>query len=384
MQNKTKINIPFNHPYFNGNEKKYIEEVLSSGFVSGDRKYTKIVQETLETNFNLTKTLLTTSCSTALDMSAMLLNLQNGDEVIMPSFTFVSTANAIVLQNAKPVFVDVDDYLNIDLNKIEEKITSRTRAIYPVHYAGCSCDMDKLMNIAQKHNLKVIEDAAQAVNAKYKNKYLGSIGDMGTYSFHETKNFVCGEGGALIINNDQYIDRAEIIREKGTNRSKFFKGFVDKYTWCDIGSSYLPSDILAAVLQAQLENKDIITKKRKQVFDRYVNGLKKLEEREILSIIKIPEYNTPNYHIFYFLLNDVNTRDSLLSYLKNNGIGAVFHYIPLHTSIMGKKLGYKLGDLPVSESVSERLIRLPIFASLTDTEVDYIINSIYTYFKERK
>lgn len=382
MQNK--INIPFNRPYFNGNEKKYIEEVLSSGFVSGDRKYTKIIQETLETNFNLKKTLLTTSCSTALDMSAMLLNLQEGDEVIMPSFTFVSTANAIVLQKAKPIFVDVDDYLNIDLNKIEEKITSRTRAIYPVHYAGCSCDMDKLMHIAKKHNLKVIEDAAQAVDAKYKNKYLGSIGDMGTYSFHETKNFVCGEGGALIINNDQYIDRAEIIREKGTNRSKFFKGFVDKYTWCDIGSSYLPSDILAAVLQAQLENKDIITKKRKQVFDRYVNGLKKLEEREILSIIKIPEYNTPNYHIFYFLLNDVNTRDSLLSYLKNNGIGAVFHYIPLHTSIMGEKLGYKLGDLPVSESVSERLIRLPIFASLTDTEVDYIIDSIYTYFKERK
>lgn len=382
MQNK--INIPFNRPYFNGNEKKYIEEVLSSGFVSGDRKYTKIVQETLETNFNLKKTLLTTSCSTALDMSAMLLNLQEGDEVIMPSFTFVSTANAIVLQKAKPIFVDVDDYLNIDISKIEENITSRTRAIYPVHYAGCSCDMDKLMNIAQKYNLKVIEDAAQAVDAKYKNKYLGSIGDMGTYSFHETKNFVCGEGGALIINNEQYIDRAEIIREKGTNRSKFFKGFVDKYTWCDIGSSYLPSDMLAAVLQAQLENKDIITKKRKQVFDRYVNGLKKLEEREILSIIKIPEYNTPNYHIFYFLLNDVNTRDSLLSYLKNNGIGAVFHYIPLHTSIMGEKLGYKLGDLPVSESVSERLIRLPIFASLTDTEVDYIIDSIYTYFKERK
>ena len=256
-------NIPFNKPYFKNRELDYIKEVIESGLVSGDRKYTKIVQEYMENTFCTTKVLLTTSGSSALDMSAILLDLKEGDEVIMPSFTFVSTANAVVLRGAKPVFVDVDETLNIDVTKIEEKITPKTKAIYPVHYAGCSCDMDKVMNLAKKYNLKVVEDAAQAVDAKYKDKYLGTIGDMGAYSFHETKNFVCGEGGAITINNGQYIERAEIIREKGTNRAKFFKGFVDKYTWCDLGSSYLPSDILSAILYAQLKNKEEIKKKRK-------------------------------------------------------------------------------------------------------------------------
>lgn len=373
--------IPFNKPYKSKNEIQYIREVVESGLVSGDRKYTKLVQQYIDEIFNVKDTLLTTSCSTALDMSAILLDLKEGDEVILPSFTFVSTANAIIMQNAKPVFIDVDETLNIDINQIESKITKKTKAIYPVHYAGCSCDMDKLINIAKKHNLKVVEDAAQAVDAKYKNRYLGSIGDMATYSFHETKNFVCGEGGALILNDKQYLDRAEIIREKGTNRSKFFKGFVDKYTWCDKGGSYLPSDILAAMLYAQLQDKEIITQKRGYVFDRYYKGLEDLEKEGLLKRIKIPAYNTTNYHIFYIILNDAKTRDNMLNYLKGNKIGAVFHYIPLHLSPMGRKMGYKTGDFPVSETLSECLIRLPLFADLSDENIDYILSKIHDFFK---
>lgn len=376
MQNK----IPYNKPYLTGKEKTYIEEVLESGLVSGDRKYTKLVQELLEKTFNIKKVLITTSCSTALDMSALLLNLKEGDEVILPSFTFVSTANAIVMQKIKPIFVDIDETLNIDITKLEEKITPKTKAIYPVHYAGCSCDMDKLMEIAKSYNLKVIEDAAQAVDAKYKDKYLGTIGDMGTYSFHETKNFVCGEGGALLINDESYIERAEIIREKGTNRSNFFKGFVDKYTWCDIGGSYLPSDILAAMLYAQIEDKDIISEKRKFVFDRYNEALAELENKEKLKRIKIPLYNKTNHHIFYIILPDGNIRDNLLKYLKESGIGAVFHYIPLHLSTMGANMGYKEGDFPLSEDLSTRLIRLPIYAGMTSEQIDYVTEKIYEFF----
>lgn len=374
--------IPFNKPYKAKNELKYIEDVVSSGLVSGDRKYTKLAQQYLDETYQVRNSLLTTSCSTALDMSAILLNLQDGDEVILPSFTFVSTANAIIMQNAKPVFIDVDETLNVDINQIESKITKNTKAIYPVHYAGCSCDMDKLMDIAQKHNLKVVEDAAQAVNAKYKDKYLGSIGDMATYSFHETKNFVCGEGGALILNNEQYLDRAEIIREKGTNRSKFFKGYIDKYTWCDKGGSYLPSDILAAMLYAQLQDSKIITQKRGYAFNRYNKGLEDLENLGLLKRIKIPTYNTTNYHIFYIILNDSKTRDDLLKYLKVNNIGAVFHYIPLHLSPMGKKMGYKEGNFPMSERLSECLIRLPLFADLDDEKIDYILDRIHDFFRK--
>jgi len=375
-------NIPFNKPCFQGKELDYIKEVMESGLVSGDRKYTKIVQEYMEKIFSLKKVLLTTSGSSALDMSAILLNLKENDEVIMPSFTFVSTANAVVLRGAKPVFVDVDETLNIDVNKIEEKITSKTKAIYPVHYAGCSCDMDKLIKLAKKHNLVVVEDAAQAVDAKYKDRYLGSIGDIGAYSFHETKNFVCGEGGAITINDEKYIERAEIIREKGTNRSKFFKGYVDKYTWCDIGSSYLPSDILSAILYAQLEKKDEITQKRKNVFEKYYNGMAELENKGILKRIKIPEFNTPNYHIFYTIFETSEIRDKLLEYLKGKGISAVFHYIPLHVSDMGKKLGYKRGDFKISEQYSERLVRLPLFADLKEDEINYIIDTVYKFFKK--
>ena len=314
-------------------------------------------------------------------MSAILLDLKEGDEVILPSFTFVSTANAIIMQNATPVFVDVDDTLNIDINQIEKHITPKTKAIYPVHYAGCSCDMDKLIQLAEHYNLKVVEDAAQAVDAKYKNKYLGSIGNISTYSFHETKNFVCGEGGAIILNDSSYLDRAEIIREKGTNRSKFFKGFVDKYTWCDKGGSYLPSDILAAMLYAQLEEKDIITQKRGSAFNKYYIALEDLEKKEKLKRIKIPAFNTTNYHMFYIILNSPDERDKLLAYLKMNNIGAVFHYIPLHLSPMGISMGYHEGDLPISETSSKCLIRLPLFADITDEEIYYIIEKIYDFFK---
>lgn len=375
--------IPYCLPYFAGNEQKYVLEVLQSGHVSGDKKYTKLVQEYFKNTFSIPHLLLTTSGSTALDMTAILLNLKAGDEVIMPSYTFVSTANAVLMRGAKPVFVEVDETLNIDISKIEEKITKKTKAIYPVHYAGCSCDMDKLLAIAKKYHLFVAEDAAQAVNAKYKDKYLGTLGDLGAYSFHETKNFVCGEGGALVINNQEYLERAEIIREKGTNRSKFFKGFVDKYTWCDMGGSYLPSDLLSAVLLAQLEQKDIITEKRKIICERYRNNLAELEKKGVLSMMKIPAYNTPNYHIFYILLQDGEQRDTLLAHLKKEKISAVFHYIPLHTSKMGEKLGYKKGDFPLSVDLSERIIRLPLFASLAGEQIDYICEKIYKFLGEQ-
>jgi dTDP-4-amino-4,6-dideoxygalactose transaminase len=373
--------IPYCSSYFAGNEQKYVLDVLQSGLVSGDRKYTKLVQEYFKNQFSIPDILLTTSGSTALDMTAILLNLKAGDEVIMPSYTFVSTANAVLMRGARPVFVEIDETLNIDISKIEEKITKKTKAIYPVHYAGCSCDMDNLLVLARKYRLFVVEDAAQAVNAKYKDRYLGTLGDLGAYSFHETKNFVCGEGGALAVNNHEYLERAEIIREKGTNRSKFFKGFVDKYTWCDMGGSYLPSDLLSAVLLAQLEQKDIITEKRKVICERYRNNLTELEKKGFLSMMKIPEYNTPNYHIFYILLQDGAQRDALLAHLKSEKIGAIFHYIPLHTSKMGAKLGYKREDFPLSVNLSERIIRLPLFAGLAAEQADYICEKIITFFR---
>lgn len=375
--------IPFNKPFIAQNEKKYVLDAIDSGFISGDRKYSKLSQNLLKDTFNLKSVLLTTSCSTALDMSAILLDLQKDDEVILPSYTFVSTANAIVMQNAKPVFVDVDDYLNIDISKIEEKITKKTKAIFPVHYAGCSCDMDKLIELSKTFKLKIVEDAAQAVNAKYKDKYLGSLGCMGTYSFHETKNFTCGEGGALILNDENFLDRAEIIREKGTNRSKFFKGFVDKYTWCDKGGSYLPSDILSSILYSQIEDMSTITRKREYAFNKYNEGLKDLENAEKLKCIKIPKYNQTNYHIFYIMVNSLQTRDELLKHLKLNNIGAVFHYIPLHLSPMGIKMGYKEGDLPKAEHYSNCLIRLPLFADITDNQINYIIEKIHDFFKQK-
>jgi len=370
--------IAFNKIYYTSKELEYMGQAIESSKISGDGSFTKRAQELIEKKFNAKKVLLTTSASTALDMAAILLNLKENDEVIMPSFTFVSSANAVLLRGAKPIFVDINpDNLNIDVDRIEEKINSKTKAIMPVHYAGYSCDMGKLLYIAKKHSLKIIEDAAQGVNAKYKSEYLGTIGDIGCYSFHETKNYTCGEGGAIVLNDETLIERAEIIREKGTNRSKFFRGEIDKYTWVDIGSSFVISDILAAFLLAQLERMDETLEKRKNIYNMYFEGLKYLEKKGLMRLPKIPQYSSPNYHIFYILLNSNKIRNKLMDKLKNKGIQAIFHYIPLHQSPMGNKLGYKKGDFPVTESVSENILRLPLHLHLTEKDVDYIIKTIY-------
>lgn len=371
--------ISFNKHYIAKNQNEYINDCFERNKISGDGYYTKKATQFLEQRFNIGKALLTTSCSTALDISAILIDLKEGDEVIMPSYTFVSTANAVVLRGAKPIFAEIDEQtLNINVNDIENKITKRTKAIFTVHYAGVSCDMDKVSEIANKNKLFVIEDAAQGVNAKYKDRYLGAIGDIGCYSFHETKNYSCGEGGALLINrNEEFSDRAEIIREKGTNRSKFFRGEVDKYSWVDIGSSYLMSDILSATLYSQFEELDFINHSRKNIYEQYFNELKILEDKGIIKLPVIPKYSTSNYHMFYILLNSENERDYLMNELRKRGIYAVFHYVPLHNSKMGNKLGYSQGDLPVTENLSSRILRLPMYVELNHREIHYIIESIY-------
>lgn len=375
--------ILFNKAYIPKQALKYVNDAISRQ-ISGDGFYTKKVHEFIEKTFSVRKVLMTTSCSSALDMAGILLDLKDDDEVILPSYTFVSTANPIVMQGAKPVFADIlEETLNIDPKDIRRKITAKTKAIFPVHYAGVSCDMDSITQIAREYNLKVVEDAAQGVNAKYRNMYLGTIGDIGCYSFHETKNYSCGEGGAILINTDdqELIERAEIIREKGTNRSKFFRGQVDKYTWVDVGSSFLPSDILAAILIAQFERMDFINSKRRQIYTYYYQSLKFLEIAGLLRLPIIPDQCTSNYHLFYLLLSSELERDSLMFFLKEKGISAIFHYIPLHTSPMGKKMGYKVGDLPVTEDISKRLLRLPLYFGLTSSETQYITSSIYQYFK---
>ncbi len=372
--------VPFNKPSFAGNELNYISEAISRMHISGDGYFTKKCSELLERKFNAKKVLLTTSCTHALELAALLLGLKEGDEVIVPSYTFVSTVNAFVLRGAKPVFVDIRyDTKNIDENLIEEKITENTKAIFVVHYAGISCNMDKIMNIAKRHGLYVVEDAAQAVNAKYKDTYLGTIGAFGCYSFHETKNYICGEGGALVINDEKFIERAEIIREKGTNRSKFFRGEVDKYTWVDVGSSYLPSDILAAFLYAQLEKLEELNIKRKEIYKRYFSAFETILKDRRTNLPIIPDECTSNYHMFYLLLESEELRDDLISCLKKQNIMSVFHYVPLHLSLMGRTFGYKPGDLPVTEEVSRRLVRLPFYNSMTCEEQDLVIDNISKY-----
>ncbi len=374
--------IPFNKPSFTGSELKYINDSVSNQHISGDGLYTQKCSALMEQKFNAKKILLTTSCTHALELASILIDLKEGDEIIVPSYTFVSTVNAFMLRGAKPVFVDIRlDTKNIDENLIEEKITSRTKAIFPVHYAGISCDMDKINDIAKRNNLYVIEDAAQGVNAKYKNNYLGTIGTFGCYSFHETKNFMCGEGGAIIINDERFIERAEIVREKGTNRSKFFRGEIDKYTWVDIGSSYLPSDILAAFLYAQLESMDAITNTRKIIYNKYIEGFKDLEKEGRVLLPVIPENCLSNYHMFYILTEDETQRDRLINYLKKQEIVSVFHYVPLHSSPIGLNLGYSVGDLPVTEDVSKRLLRLPFYNDLTDDKQDYIISNVTAFLR---
>ncbi len=377
----SKLKIPFNRPFLAGKELFYIAQSVLGGHTAGDGPFTKKCQNLLEDKFGAKKVLLTTSCTTALEMAAILCEIKPGDEVILPSFTFVSTANAFYMRGAKLVFVDIQkDTLNMDVSKIEEVITNQTKVIVPVHYAGIGCKMDAIMDIANRHNLYVVEDAAQGVNAKYSDKYLGTIGDIGTYSFHETKNYICGEGGAIVINNENFIERVEIIREKGTNRSKFFRGEVDRYTWVDIGSSYLPSDILAAFLYAQLENMEQINKRRGELFDFYYKALIPLVNDGKLRLPYVSSECETNSHLFYIILKDEKTRDGLMDFLKSKGILAVFHYLPLHLSQIGRSMGYTDDQLPVTESMSCRLLRLPFYHDMNKREQQEVVDSIKAFF----
>lgn len=374
--------IPFNKPYFTGNETKYITESVESGKISGDGKYTKLCHDYFENKFGFKKCLLTTSCTDALEMTAILIGIQPGDEVIVPSYTFVSTANAFVLRGAKIVFADSrDDRPGIDEKSIRSLVTAKTKAIVPVHYAGIACDMEEIMNIANEFNLYVIEDAAQAIDSYFtfsngETKPLGSIGDFGTFSFHETKNIMCGEGGMLAINNEKFIDRAEIIREKGTNRSKFFRGEVNKYGWVDIGSSFLPSDIISAFLYAQLENLNVIQKRRCEVWDFYNSNLKDIAEIEVPVV---PSNSTNNAHMFYILLDSVESRDKLIEDLKSNGIWAVFHYQSLHKSSFFEDQ-YEGKELVNSEKYTDCLLRLPLYFELTSDNLTKIVETIKEFF----
>ena len=380
-QNNTMI--PFNKPYLSGNELDYIKQSIDSGCISGNGEFTRKCHWFFKERYGFDKCLLTTSCTDALEMASILLDVKDGDEIIMPSFTFVSTANPFVLRGAKIVFADSSAlHPNIDVEKIEGLITSKTKAIVPVHYAGIACMMDKIMAIADQYNLFVVEDAAQSIASYYNDRPIGSIGHLAAFSFHETKNIVCGEGGMLVINDDCFIKRAEIIWEKGTNRAEFYRGEVDKYGWKDIGSSFLPSDIVAAYLFAQLENIETIQSKRKSIWRQYHDGLKELEDDEFIKLPYIPEYATNNAHLFYILCRNQSIRNELLSFLKNNHINAVFHYLPLHRSDFYSGIH---GDrqLPWCDYYSECLIRLPIYCELSEKNIEKIIGCIYEYFRRR-
>lgn len=382
------MNIKFTKPFYSGKELEYLQDVIKNEKdIAGDGEYTQKVHNYFEKKYGVARALMTTSATTALEFAVRLLNLEQDDEILVPSFTFSSTVNAILVNFVKPVFVDVtEDTLNIDPDDIERKITKKTKAIMVVHYAGVACDMDRIMKIAKKFNLKVIEDAAQCIEAKHKNKYLGTIGDFGCLSFHGTKNVVSGEGGLLLINtkDEKVIRRAEIIREKGTNRTEFMLGQVDKYTWVDIGSSILPSDLLSAVLYAQLENVSKNIKKRLTIYNKYSTALKSFQNQRLIKLPTLPKYSNHNAHIFYILLSDNENRNFLLKFLKEKGIGATFHYVPLHSSPYGRKMGYKAEDLPVTESIAGRLLRLPLHAGMTVEEVKYVINMVKKGLEEIK
>ncbi|MBR6344206.1 MAG: dTDP-4-amino-4,6-dideoxygalactose transaminase [Lachnospiraceae bacterium] len=376
--------INFNVPPFTGKEMEYIKECVDNQKICGDGKYTKKCNEWLEKRTGVTKALLTTSCTHATEMAALLAGIKEGDEVIMPSYTFVSTADAFVLRGAKAVFVDIrPDTMNIDETKIENAITDRTKAIVPVHYAGVSCEMDTITDIAKRHNLLVIEDAAQGIMSTYKGKALGSIGDFGCYSFHETKNYSMGEGGALLLKGDRYIEQAEIIREKGTDRSKFFRGQVDKYRWIDYGSSYLPSDMNAAYLYAQLEMADEINSYRLNIWNTYYEGLKDLQSEGILELPTVPEGCVHNAHMFYIKAKDFDERTKLIAFLKENDILSVFHYIPLHTAPAGMKYGEFRGEDKYTTKESERLTRLPLYYGLTKEQNEYIIDKVREFYGKK-
>ncbi len=374
--------IGFNVPIYMDESINCIKKATENRKICGDGEFTKKCSELMEEKFNAQKILLTTSCTSALEMAAILLDIQPGDEVILPSYTFVSTADAFVMVGAKIVFVDINPKtMNIDENKIEEAITSKTKAIVVVHYAGISPDMDRIMKIAKEHNLKVVEDSAQGVMAKYKDKYLGTIADLGCYSFHETKNYSMGEGGAIVINDPELIERAEIIREKGTNRNKFFRGEIDKYTWVDYGSSYLPSELNCAYLYPQLKEAEMINNDRLTSWNYYKDGLKELEKDGCITLQYVPEYSEHNAHMFYIKAKNLEERTMLIEYLKSKGIQAVFHYIPLHTSPAGMRFGVFFGEDKYTTSESEKLVRLPMYYGLTRKEQDEVINAIKEFYK---
>lgn len=377
-----KIMISFNVPPYIGKELEYINEAIENNRkLCGDGPFTKKCNSWFEENFSTPKALLTTSCTHALEMAALLADTKAGDEIIAPSFTFVSTVNAFVLRGAKIVFVDIrPDTMNIDENLIEDAISDKAKALVPVHYAGVSCEMDKIMELAKRHNLYVIEDAAQGVMSEYKGQALGTIGDFGAYSFHETKNYTMGEGGALLIQNRDLIERAEIIREKGTNRSKFFRGQVDKYSWVDIGSSYLPSELNAAYLYAQLEEAEMINENRLKTWNLYYKELKELENKSKIELPVIPSHCKHNAHMFYIKCRDLEERTKLINFLKDNGILSVFHYIPLHSAEAGLKYGRFHGEDRYTTKESERLLRLPLYYGLEEDNVRYIVEKINDFY----
>ena len=374
--------INFNVPPYTGKEMEYIKQAVENQKICGDGPFTKKCNEWIEKKTGTTKCLLTPSCTQATELAALLADIKEGDEIIMPAYTFVSTADAFVLRGAKPVFVDIrPDTMNIDETKIEAAITDRTRALVPVHYAGVACEMDTIMDIANRHHLFVIEDAAQGIMASYKGKALGAIGDFGCYSFHETKNLSMGEGGAILIKDAKYIEDAEIIREKGTNRSKYFRGQIDKYTWVNYGSSYLPSDMNAAYLWAQLELAQKITDVRLARWNQYNELLQPLKQRGILELPTVPEGCIHNAHMYYIKTKNIEERTRLIDFLKENGILAVFHYIPLHTAPAGIRFGEFSGEDVYTTKESERLLRLPMFYTLTEAEVEYIVGKVKEFYR---
>ncbi len=376
----SQIEIPFNKPALVGNELAYMNEAVARGHISGDGEFTRRCQDLLQRELGVANVLLTTSCTHALELAALLLDVQPGDEVLVPSFTFTSTINAFVLRGAAPVFIDIrPDTLNLDESKIECAITERTRAIVPVHYAGVGCAMDVIGDMADHYRLAIVEDNAHGLFARYQGKFLGTFGQLATLSFHETKNFTCGEGGALLINDTTLLERAEIIREKGTNRRRFLKGLVDKYTWVDHGSSYLPSDLLAAYLLAQLEERDSVLAQRRAVWDRYYASLSPWAERNGVQLPFVPADAEQGYHMFYLVLPAREDRDDLIRWLREAGILAVFHYVPLHMSEMGQRFGAARGDCPVTERISDGLVRLPFFNELSVDEQTRVVERVSAF-----
>lgn len=377
-------NIPFNNPLTTGKELEYIRQVITSKHTSGDGAFTKQCHAWLTQQIHCHTALMTHSCTAALEMAAILTNVQPGDEVILPSYTFVSTANAFVLRGAIPVFVDIrPDTLNLDESKVEAAITAKTKVIAPVHYAGVSCEMDALNEIAERHNLMLVEDAAQAILSTYKGKPVGSLGQMAAFSFHETKNVVCGEGGALAINDVALLERAEIIREKGTNRSQYFRGEVDKYTWVDVGSSFLPSDILCAFLLAQLEQSDQIMQQRMDIWNYYHQAFAELEQDGKVRRPIIPSHCQHNAHMYYLMVDDLETRMALLAHLKQRKIQATFHYVPLHSAPAGRKYGRTVGHLSITDDTSERLTRLPLGAGMSLVEAKFVANEVLAFYASK-